>query len=203
VTHTSLEKKEPTQEETKAVAEPQEVPEGVTGEKMIGAAKDRSRNLHLAVGCRGQLKTQTRGDGRVRQEYAATVGWPTRRTVPAMRKGGLRKGLGNKCHRTGLRGPGKTSGSRMEDQGLKQRQTKGNVVREAHKERTRPVFGNGVRDRSARLSILTRNRRRVYEALLQKFEQEAVKIAFKSSSRLREPSDWVLWKCQPLPKRKR
>jgi hypothetical protein len=36
------------------------------------------------------LKTRTKHDGGCRQECAAAVWRPTRRTVPAMRKGGLR-----------------------------------------------------------------------------------------------------------------
>jgi hypothetical protein len=82
-------KREPTPEEIEAVEEPQEVPEGATGEETIGAAKDRSRDLCLAVGCHGQLKTRTKRNGWVRQEYAATVGRPTRCTVPAMQEGTL------------------------------------------------------------------------------------------------------------------
>jgi hypothetical protein len=71
VTHACLEEEEePAPEETEAVAKPQKVPEGVTDEEPIGAAKDRSRDLHLAVGCRGQLKTRTKHDGGFRQEYA-------------------------------------------------------------------------------------------------------------------------------------
>jgi hypothetical protein len=54
-TEACLEKKEPTPEET------------------IGAAKDRSRDLRLDVGCRGQLKTRTKHDGGCRQECAAAV----------------------------------------------------------------------------------------------------------------------------------
>jgi phage terminase small subunit len=45
-------KKESAPEETEAVAEPQEVPEGATDEEAIGVTEDRSRNLRLAVGCR-------------------------------------------------------------------------------------------------------------------------------------------------------
>jgi hypothetical protein len=41
------------------VEEPQEVPEEATDAEAIGAAKDRSRDLRLAVGCHGQLKMQT------------------------------------------------------------------------------------------------------------------------------------------------
>jgi hypothetical protein len=79
--------KESTPEETEAVAEPQEFREGATDEETIGTTEDRSRDLRLAVGCRGRFKTRTKRDGRVRQVYAATVGRPTRRFVPAMRKG--------------------------------------------------------------------------------------------------------------------
>jgi hypothetical protein len=82
-------------------------------EETTRAAKDRSRDLNLAVGCRGHLKTRTKRDGRVRQEYAATVGRPTCHTVPAMRKGGLRKGPGMKCRRSGIKGRGITTGSGM------------------------------------------------------------------------------------------
>jgi hypothetical protein len=120
------EKKEPTPEETKVVAEPQEVAEGATGEETIGAAKDRSRDLRLAVGCRGQLKTQTRRDGGSRQECATAVGRPTHRTVPAMCKGGLRRGPGKKCHRSGIRGQSKAS-------------------RDEKKRQTRPVCNSGIR----------------------------------------------------------
>jgi hypothetical protein len=86
----------------------QEVPNGATDEETIGAAKDRSRDLRLAAGCRGQFKKRTKRDGGFRQEYTATVGRPTRRIVPAMRKGKLRSGPGKKC-RSGLRGQSKAS----------------------------------------------------------------------------------------------
>jgi hypothetical protein len=103
VTPTCLEEeKESSPEETEAVAEPQEVPEGVTDEEAIGAAEDRSKDLRLAVRCRGRLKTRTKPDGRLRQVCAATVGRPTHRSVPAIRKGGLRKGPGRMCCRSGI-----------------------------------------------------------------------------------------------------
>jgi hypothetical protein len=181
--------------------EPQEVPEGATDAEAIGAAKDRSRDLRLAVGCRGRLKTRTKCDGQLRQECAATVQWSARRFVPALHKGGLRKGPSKRCCHNGVRGPGETSGSRMEGWGLKQWRTKDSVVLGAPKERTRKECNNGIRDRSARL-ILRRNGRRMYEALRHKFESEAVKIVVESYIRLREPGDELLWKCRPPPKRK-
>jgi hypothetical protein len=105
-TETFLERKGSAPEETEAVEKSQEVPEGATDEETIGAAKGRSRDLRLAVGCRGQLKMRTKRDGRFRQECAATVGRPTRRTVLAMGKGKLRSGPGKKC-RSGIQGQSK------------------------------------------------------------------------------------------------
>jgi hypothetical protein len=106
VTHACLEeKKEPNAEETEVVEASQEVPEGATDKETIGAAKDRSRDLRLAVGCHGQLKTWTEHDGGSWQECAA-VGRPTHHTVPAMRKGHVRRGPGKKRCR-GLKGRSK------------------------------------------------------------------------------------------------
>jgi hypothetical protein len=164
VTPTCLEEeKESSPEEIEAVAEPQEVPEGVTDEEAIGAPEDRSKDLRLAVRCRGRLKTPTKRDGRLRQECAATIGRPTRRSIPAMRKGGLRKEPGKKC-RSGIKGPSRTTGSRMKDGDLKQQRIKDNVVRGTpgkrtceKNRRTRPVFGNGLRDQGEKQSTLMRN----------------------------------------------
>jgi hypothetical protein len=197
-----VERKESAPEEPKAMAETEEVPEGATDEEAIGVTEDQSRNLRLAVRCRGRLKTRTKCDGRLRQGCAATVGWPTRRFVPALRKGGLRKGPGKKCH-NGIKGLGKTSGSRMEDGGLKQQRFKDNVVRGSHKERMRPVFENGIRNQGTRKSILRTNGRRVSEAFWHKFKTKAVKIAVVSPIGLREPGDGLLWKCRPPLKWKR
>jgi hypothetical protein len=90
------------------MAEPQEVPEGATDEETIGTTEDRSRDLHLAMGCRRQLKTRTKHSGGSRQECAAAVGLPTHCTVPAMRKGHVRRGPGKKCH-SGIWGQNKVS----------------------------------------------------------------------------------------------
>jgi hypothetical protein len=91
----------------------------------------------------------------------------------------------------------------MKDGGLKQQRVKDNVVRGARKERTRPVFENGIRNQGARKSILRTNERRVYEVLQHKFKTKAVKTAVVSPIGPREPGDWLLWKCRPPPKRKR
>jgi hypothetical protein len=192
-TEAFLEKKESAPEEPKAVAETEEVPEGVTDEEAIGVTKDRSRNLRLAVKCRECLKTRTKCDYQLRQDCAATVGRPTCRFVPALRKGGLRKGPGKKC-RSGIKGPSRMLGCRMGGRGLKQQWIKDNVVRGAHKERTRPVFENGIRYQGARKSILRTNGRRVYEAFQHKFETKAVKTVVVSPIRLWKPGDWLLWK---------
>jgi hypothetical protein len=84
----------------------------------------------------------------------------------------------------------------MEDGGLKQQRIKDNVVRGAHKERTRPVFENGIRNQGTRKSILRTNGRRVYEPFRHKFEAKAVKIAVVSPIGLWEPVDGLLWKCR-------
>jgi hypothetical protein len=101
-------KKKSAPEPREFVPKSQEIPKGATKEETIGAAKDRSRNLHLAVGCRGQLKTQTKNHDGSRQESAA-VGRPIRRTVPATRRGGLRTGAGKKCRSGTVRSPGRAS----------------------------------------------------------------------------------------------
>jgi hypothetical protein len=156
ITEACLEKKGSTPEEIGAVAEPQEVPKGAMDEEAIGVTEHQSKNLRLAVGCRGRLKTPTKPDGQLRQECATAVGRPTRRSDPAMRKGGLRKGLGKKCC-SGIRVPGRTLGSRMEGRSLKQRRPKYNMVRGAAKgrtckerRRTRLECNDAIRGRGAR-----------------------------------------------------
>jgi hypothetical protein len=178
-----LEKKELTPEETEAMAEFQEIPNGVTDEEMIGTAKDRSRGLPLAIGCHRQLKTRTKRDGGSRQECAATVGWPTRRTVPAMRKGKLRRGPGKECS-NGIRGQSKAS-------------------RNEKRRRMCPVFKNGVWDREERQHLLLNKERILNKMIRQSPDLETVKWIFGSPNGLREPCDRILWKCQPLPKWKR
>jgi hypothetical protein len=68
VMHACLEKKVSTPEETEAVAEPQEVPEGATDEETIGVTEDRSRDLRLAIGCPQEVEDadQTRWSGEAR-----------------------------------------------------------------------------------------------------------------------------------------
>jgi hypothetical protein len=92
VTHACLEEeKEPAPEVSKAVPETEEVPEGATDKEAIGVTEDRSRNLRLGVRCRRRSKTRTKPDGRLSQVCAPAVRRPTRRSVPAIRKGGIRK----------------------------------------------------------------------------------------------------------------
>jgi hypothetical protein len=213
------EKKESTPEDTEAVAESEEVPEGATDAEAIGAAKGRSRDLRLALGYRGRLKTRIKRDGRVRQEHAATVGRPTRRFVPAMRKGHVRRGPGKRCRRNGVREPGETSDSRMGGRSLKQRETQDNALRETpegrtykKRRRTRPECNSSVR----RLSKTPGNGRggRAEKRRLERMEADReiirrslrldiAKLMIMSFIGLREPGDGLLWKCRPPSKRKR
>jgi hypothetical protein len=212
ITEACLEKKESTPEETGAVAEPQTVPEGTMDKEAIRAAMDRSRNLRLAVRCRGRLKTRTKPDGRLRQGCAATVGQPTRCFVPALRKGGLRRRQGKKCC-SGKRGRGITSRSR------KRERTMDNVIGGApevrmdeKRRRTRPecnsgiqrlskTSGNGKRGRTKkrRLEGMEADR----EIIRQNLRLEIAKLMIMSFIGLREPGDCLLWKCRLPPKQKR
>jgi hypothetical protein len=132
-----------------------------------------------------------------------------------MRKGGLRKGPGKKCS-SGVRGQNKASRNRKRGRILKRdqqpavgyrnplkRHTKNKVVRGAPKERTRPVFKNGIRDRDAKQHLLLKKERILNKAIRQSLDLEIAKLIFESSIGLREPSDRILWKCRPPPKRKR
>jgi hypothetical protein len=203
------EEKAPTPEETKAVAEkPQEVPKGAKGEEAIRAAKDRSRDLRLAVRCRRRLKTQTKRDGRLRQECAA-VRWPTHRFVPALRKGGLRKRLGKEC-RSGIRRPGRTFHSRINGRSLKQRQIKGNVAQETpegrtykKRRRTLPECNSGIRNRGARQHLLLKKGRILSEVIRQSLRLEITGLIVGSFNGLREPRNGTLWKRRHPPKWKR
>jgi hypothetical protein len=96
-------KKEPAPEQRETVEEPQEVPEGATDEETLGATEDRASEQRLAVWRHGQLKKRDQVNGGPRQKFAAVRGRFTRRSVPALRKGGLRKGPGKKC-RSGRKG---------------------------------------------------------------------------------------------------
>jgi hypothetical protein len=221
VTPARLEEEEPAPEEPKAVAETEEVPEGATDEEAIGVTEGQSRNLRLAVRCCGRLKTRTKCDGRVRQDCAATVGRPTCRFVPALCKGGLHRGPGKKCRLSGIKGLGKTSGSRMEGRSLKQRRPEYNVVRGTAKgktceerRRTRPecnsgirrlstTSGNGKRGRIVKSDQRLEAKRTHHEAIRKSLFMEITKLIFESSIGLRELGDCLLWKCRPPPKRKR
>jgi hypothetical protein len=212
------EKREPAPEETEPVAESEGVPE-----EAIGAAKERSRDRRLAVRCRGRLKTRTKRDGRLRQECAATIGRPTRRSVPAIRKGGLRKGPGRMCRRSCIRGQIKASrnGKRGRIVGRDQQpavgyrspltqHTKQIVVRDTpegrvceKRRRTQPRCNSGIKDRGMKQRPHLGRVKKFIEADGQNFGLEVVERTVGSSTILRSPSIWLLWKCRPPPKRKR
>jgi hypothetical protein len=137
--------KESAPEKPESVAEPKEVPERATEQETGQAAEDQTGELRLAVRCHRQRRKRAQEHGGPRQKFAAFRGRVTRRPVPALIKGHVRKGP-RRNRRRDIRGPGKASGSRMEDGDLKQHRIKDNVVQGAHKERTRPVFENGIRN---------------------------------------------------------
>jgi hypothetical protein len=209
------EEKEPIPEEPEAVAETKKVPEGATGEEAIEVNEDRSRNLRLAVRCRGRLKTRTKCDGRLRQDCAAAIGQPTRRSVPAIRKGGIRKGPGRMSCRSCIRGRSKASpvGKRGMAKSNVERGTPGGRRCEKRK-RSQPECNSGIRKLNQtfrtgkRGKIVKRDqrldRKKTYiEAIRKSLFMEITKLIFESSVGLREPGDWLLWKCRPPPKRKR
>jgi hypothetical protein len=192
------EEKEPAPEEPKAVAETKEVPEGATGEEAIGVTEDRSRNLRLAVGYRGRLKTRTKPDGRLRQVCAAAVGRPTRRSVPAMRKGGLRRGPGRMCRRSCIKGRSKASraGKRGMAKNNMERGTPGGRTCERRR-RTRPecnsgtrrlskTSGNGKRGRIVKSDQRLEAKRTHHEAIRKSLFMEVTKLIFESSIGPRE-----------------
>jgi hypothetical protein len=204
VTPASLEEEEPAPEGTEVVAKSQEVPEGATDEEAIGVTEDRSKNLRLAVGCRGRLKTRTKRDGRLRQDCAATVGRPTRRFVPALRKGGLRKGPGGMCRRSCIRG------RRMSSRAGKRGMAKNIAVRETPEGRTckqhrlaRPECDHGVSDEGTRQRLHPEREKTLKRVIRQSLDLEIAKSIVESRIGLRGPGDWLLWKCRPSPKLKR
>jgi hypothetical protein len=103
-------KKESTPKETEVVAEPEEVPKGGMDEETSGGTEGRTGEQRLATRRHRQRKKRAQENGGPRQKFAAFHGQPTRHFVPALRKGGLRKGPGKKCC-SGIRGRGITSRS--------------------------------------------------------------------------------------------
>jgi hypothetical protein len=219
VTHAYLEK-EPTPEETEAVEGPQEVPEGATGEEAIGAAKDRAGEQRLAVRRHRQRKKRAQVNGGPRQKVAAFRGRFTRRAIPALLKGHVREGP-RRNRRSGVRGSGKTSRSRIDGRNLKQRQIKGNVARDSpegrmdeKRRRTRPECNNGIRklnkvSRTGRRGRIVMRDQRLeakrthLEVTRKSLDLEIAMLIVGSYIGLREPGDGTLWKCRPPQKRKR
>jgi hypothetical protein len=158
---------------------------------------------------------RTKCDGWLRQDSAATVGRPTRRSVPAIRKGGIQKGPGRMCRRSCIRGRSKASlvGKRGMAKSNVEQGTPGGRACEKRR-RTRPecdsgirrlnkTFGNRVRGRIMKRDQRLETKRTHRDATRQDQCVEIVKIAADLSIRLREPGDGTLWKYRPPPKRKR
>jgi hypothetical protein len=94
---------------------------------MSTGTEDRTGEQHLAVRRHRQRKKRAQVNNGPRQKFAAFHGWFTRHAVPALLKGHVCKGL-RRNRRSGVRGPGNTSHSRIDGRSLKQRQIKGNVA---------------------------------------------------------------------------
>jgi hypothetical protein len=202
-------KKEPTPKEPEAVAESREVPKGGTDEETSRGTVDRSGEQRQAVRRHRQRKERAQGNGGPRRKFATVRGRFTRRAVPALRKGHVRKG------------PGRTLGGRMTDRGLKKRRTEVSVVRGTPKgrtseerRRTRPECNSGIR----RLSKTSGNRMRGWtgkrdqrldakgthrEVIRKSLDLEIAMLIVQSPIGLQEPGDEFLWTCRPPPKRKR
>jgi hypothetical protein len=145
------EEKKRAAEETEAVAESREIPERATDEETSGGTEDRTGEQCLAVRRHRQRKKRAQENGDPRQKFAAFRGRYTRRAVPALLKGHVRKGP-RRYRRSGVRGPGKTSRSRIDGRSLKQRQIKSYVARDTpegrmdeKRRRTRPECNSGIR----------------------------------------------------------
>jgi hypothetical protein len=221
VTHACLEEeKESTPKETYAVEEPQEFPKGATDEEKFGATEDRAGDLRLAVRRHRQRNKRAQENGGPRQKFAAFHRRFTHRAVPALLKGHVRKGPRKNC-RSGTRGPGKMSRSRTEGWSLKQRQIQVNVARDTpegrmdeKRRRTCLECNSGIWklnkvSRTGKIGRIVKrdqllDRKKTYtEAIRKSLCMEIVKLMIESSVGLREPGNGTLWKCRPLPKRKR
>jgi hypothetical protein len=213
-------KKESTPKETEAVEEPQEVPKGATDAEAIGAAEDRPGEQRLAVRRHRQRTKRAQENGGPRQKFAAFRGRVTRRAVPALLKGHVRKGpRKNRC--SGVRGPGKTFRSRIDGRSLKQRQTQVNAAQETPEGRTdekrrqtRPECNSGIRNlnkvsRTGKRGRIVKGDQRLkakrthLEVTRKTLNLEIALLIVGSYIGLREPGDGTLWKCRPPPKRKR
>jgi hypothetical protein len=120
---------EPTPEETEVVVESREVPKGGTDEETSEGTEDQTGEQRLAMRRHRQQKKRAQVNGGPQQKSAAARRRFTRRVVPVMRKGHIRRGPGKRCRHNGVRGPGKISGIRMGGQSPKQWQIQ-DVVRE-------------------------------------------------------------------------
>jgi hypothetical protein len=214
------EEKEQAPEETEAMEKSWEVSKGGVDEEKFGATEDRAGELRLAVRHFRQRKKRAQENGGPRQKFAAFRGQFTRRAIPALLKGHVRKGSRRNRY-SGVRGPGKTFRSRMEVRSLKQRQIKGNVARETPEgwmdekrrrthlecnsgiQRLSKTSGNRSGGRTEKLDQRLEAKRKHREVTRQNLHLEIARLIVRSFIGLREPGDRTMWKCRPPPKQKR
>jgi hypothetical protein len=192
-----------------------EVPEGAADEEKFGATKDRTGEQRLAVRRHRERNKRAQVNGGPQQKFAASRGRFTRRAVPAIRKGHVRRGPGMKCRRGGIRGPGKASraGKKgMAKCNLERGTPEGRTCEK--RRRTRPECNSGIRrlsktsgnrreGRTEKLDQRLEAKRTHHEVTRQSLRLEIARLIVGSYIGLLEPGDGTLWKCLPPPKRKR
>jgi hypothetical protein len=169
MTETCLERKEP---------DPVKMANIAARKETVRTTNNRSRNQHLAIGRRQQLKNRTQGDCGFLQKLAAACGWLTRCTIPASRKG------------HGHQGPGRDNVAR--------RALKGRTLEKGR--RALPKRNSGIRDRGLRWELHLGSKETFYEALRQNIGLEVAKRAVEFFIGLWKISVKTLWRSWPPPK---
>jgi hypothetical protein len=155
------------------VADRQEVP--------TRASEDRTGEQHLAIRHHRQRKKRDQVDGEPRQKFAAFRGRFTRRAVPAMRKGHVRRGPGNRCCRSniGRRSKASCAGKRGTAQNdVEQGTPEGRTCE--RRSRTQPRRDCGRKDRGMKQRPHLGRGKTFNEALGQTFRLEVMELNIKA-----------------------
>jgi hypothetical protein len=186
--------------------------------------KDRTGEQRLAMRRHRQRKKWAQVNGGPRQKFAAFRGRFTRRAIHVMRKGHVRRGPGKRCHRNGVRRPGRTCGTRIVKRDRQpavgyrsplKRRTKVTVVQGAPEGRTddkqrqtRPecmsrASGNRREGRTEKRDQCLEAKMMHLEIIRRNLCWAILRLMIMSFIGLQEPGNRTQWKCRPPPKRKR